>query len=193
MIIVGLTGGIGSGKTTVAKMFKDLGVPVYIADFEAKILTNSSQIIKKELIVILGEEAYTEGELNRKYVANLIFNDEDLLAKVNAIIHPKVVEHFNKWVEEQKTPYCIKEAAILFENDGYKNFVFTILITAPVKVRIERVIKRDASTIKEIESRIENQWNDAKKSKLADFIIENIDIDTTLQKVKEIHLVLLKS
>jgi len=192
MMIVGLTGGIGSGKTTIAKMFKKLGVPIYIADVEAKALTNSSQEIKKELIELLGEEAYINALLNKKYVANLIFNDKELLSRVNAIIHPRVAAHFNEWYDTQKAPYCIKEAAILFENGGYKKCDYTILITAPLETRIARVIKRDSSTVEEVKSRIKNQWDDDKKSELADFIIESIDFKTSQQKVNEIHLFLLK-
>ncbi len=193
MKIVGLTGGIGSGKTTVSKMFNELGIPVYIADIEAKKLTNSSDLIKKELIGILGEEAYLKGMLNKKYVANLIFNDKELLEKVNSIIHPRVAEHFNNWCEKQKTSYIIKEAAILFENEGYKSCDFTVLITAPLQERIKRVLERDSITEKEIEDRIKNQWSDDVKSELADFVIENIDLNATRKRVDEIHLFLLKS
>jgi len=193
MKIVGITGGIGSGKTTVSAMFSDLGIPVYIADVEAKKLTNSSKIIKNKLIKLLGEESYLEGKINKKYVADLIFNDKELLDRVNSIIHPKVAEHFKRWCKKQKSAYVIKEAAILFENEGYKNCDFTILITAPIQVRIDRVLKRDAITKKEIEERIKNQWSDNKKKELADFTIENIDLKTTREKVKKIHLFLLKN
>ncbi len=193
MKIIGLTGGIGSGKTTVSRMFKELGVPVYIADIEAKKLANNSTSIKKEIIQILGEKAYFEGKINKKYVANLIFNDKELLKKINKIIHPKVAEHFKKWIKKQDTPYIIKEAAILFENDGYQVFDFTILITAPLEVRINRVLKRDSITEKEITDRIKNQWSDDKKKKLADFIIENNNLKGTLEQVQNIHFNLLKS
>ncbi len=187
MMIVGLTGGIGSGKTTVANMFKELGVPVYIADDEAKLLTNSSKAIKQKLIELLGDEAFINGDLNKKYVADLIFNDINLLNKVNAIIHPVVAKHFKEWVKKQHYSYCIKEAAILFENGSYKNCNVTILIIAPIKERINRVTSREDISPKEVEKRIKNQWPDIKKSKLADFVIENIDLKITFQKVKEIH------
>jgi len=193
MKIIGLTGGIGSGKTTVTRMFKELGIPIYIADIEAKKLTNTSDIIRKEIIHVLGENSYIEGKLNNKYVAELIFSDADLLKKINNIIHPKVAEHFKKWIDEQEAPYVIKEAAILFENNGYQNCDFTILITAPLEVRIDRVLKRDSITRKEISDRIKNQWSDAKKKKLADIIIENIHLETTQKEVQKIHLYLLKS
>jgi len=192
MKVVGLTGGIGSGKTAVAKMFIALGVPVYIADDEARRLTNSSLIIKRKLTDLLGIKVYKNGVLNRKYVADIIFKDKDLLNKVNKIIHPIVSLHFKRWMKNQEGIYCIKEAAILFENDGYKKCDLTILVIAPVKERIRRVLNRDGSTKKAIEIRIKNQWNDDKKCKLADIIIENIDLIKTKEKVREIHLFLSK-
>ena len=193
MKIVGLTGGIGSGKTTIAQMFSKLGVPIYIADVEAKKLTNTSKIIRRHLIELLGEESYNKEGINKKYVANLIFNNEDLLNKVNKIIHPKVAQHFKKWMAKQQGVYCIKEAAILFENESYKNCDYTILVTAPEEVRIQRVLKRDHTTRKEIEARINNQWSDSKKAKLASLIIENNKLETSQKKVIETHLFLLKS
>lgn len=192
MKVVGLTGGIGSGKTTVAKMFIALGVPVYIADDEARRLTNSSLIIKRKLTDLLGIKVYKNEVLNKKYVADIIFKDKDLLNKVNKIIHPIVSLHFKRWMKNQEGIYCIKEAAILFENDGYKKCDLTILVIAPVKERISRVLNRDGSTKKAIETRIKNQWNDDKKCKLADIIIENIDLIKTKEKVREIHLFLSK-
>ena len=187
MKIIGLTGGIGSGKTTVANMFSKLGVPVYIADTEAKKLTNSSKLIRHELTQLLGEEAYTEDVLNRKYVADKIFNDKTLLEAVNLIIHPKVAAHFKIWVAKQTSTYVIKEAAILFENGSYQNFDKIILVTAPKELRIARVMARDNSSSAEIEQRMNNQWSDEKKEKLADFVIENINIQTTQKKVEKIH------
>ncbi|QQX76670.1 MULTISPECIES: dephospho-CoA kinase [Aequorivita] len=187
MKIVGLTGGIGSGKTTVAKMFSELDVPVYIADVEAKKLTNTSKVIRRKLIKLLGEEAYSEDGLNRIYVANKIFNDKNLLNAVNEIIHPKVAAHFKKWVAKQNADYVIKEAAILFENGGYKDCDTVILVTAPKSVRIKRIMARDKASKSEIEQRINNQWSDAKKEKLADIIIENIDLSATKKRVAEIH------
>ena len=114
MIIVGLTGGIGSGKSTVANAFNALGIPVYIADEEAKRLMNKSQVIKRELIGLFGEGAYTKEGLNRSFIANIIFKDKSLLNKINDIVHPEVAKHFKKWVKAQNGPYVVKEAAILF-------------------------------------------------------------------------------
>lgn len=191
MKIVGLTGGIGSGKTTVANMFSKLGVPVYIADVEAKRLTNTSKVIRRKLIELLGPRAFIKTGLNRKYVADKIFNDKALLQAVNEIIHPKVAAHFKKWVSKQNTAYVIKEAAILFENGGYKDCDTVILVTAPKPVRLKRILARDKSSKAEIEQRMNNQWSDAKKEKLADFVIENIDLNATEKKVAEIHKTLL--
>ncbi|MBK5213706.1 MAG: dephospho-CoA kinase [Flavobacteriaceae bacterium] len=187
MKIIGLTGGIGSGKTTVARMFSELGVPVYIADLEAKKLTDTSKVIRRKLIALLGEETYNGPKLNRKFVADKIFNDKELLEVVNAIIHPKVAAHFKKWVAKQITPYVIKEAAILFENSGYKNCDLVILVTAPKQVRLARVMARDNASKTDIEKRMDNQWSDAEKQKLADLIIENLDLQTTQEKVEVIH------
>lgn len=187
MKIIGLTGGIGSGKTTVAQLFSELGVPIYIADIEAKKLTDTSKVIRRKLISLLGEEAYKGPKLNRKFVADKIFNDKTLLEGANAVIHPKVAAHFRKWVSKQKATYVIKEAAILFENGGYKNCDLVILVTAPKAVRIARVRTRDNASSIEIEQRMKNQWSDEEKQKLADIIIENIDLKTTSKKVETIH------
>lgn len=191
MKIIGLTGGIGSGKTTVAKMFADLEVPVYIADIEAKKLTNSSETIRDQLVQLLGEKAYSEAGLNRKYVASKVFNDTVLLNAVNEIIHPEVAKHFKNWVSHQNSSYVIQEAAILFENGSYHKFDKIILVTAPKKLRLERVMARDNSTMEEIEARMANQWSDKRKAKLADFIIENIDMEATKKEVNALHLSLL--
>ncbi|RMA64896.1 dephospho-CoA kinase [Ulvibacter antarcticus] len=187
MKIVGLTGGIGSGKSTVAAMFKELGVAVYIADVEAKRLMTSSKIIRRKLTLLLGDQAYNKDGLNRSFIANKIFNDTSLLETVNAIVHPKVASHFKRWIKKQKGNYCIKEVAILFENGGHKQCDLTILVTSPEEVRINRVMERDKSTRKEVLDRIKNQWTDAEKAELADIIIENVILESTAKRVLEIH------
>ena len=192
MKVVGLTGGIGSGKTTVLSMFLDLGVPVYIADIEAKKLTNTSKVIRKKIIALLGKNSYLKTEINKKYVAAMIFNDDELLKKVNKIIHSKVAHHFKKWVDKQNGVYCIKETAILFESASYKLCDYTILITSPKEERLKRVKNRDQLTRKEIENRMNNQWSDIEKSQLADVVIENVHLKDTQNKVEEVHLFLLK-
>ena len=192
MKIVGLTGGIGSGKTTVANMFAKIGIPVYIADVEAKLLMNRSKVIKRKLIKLFGDEAYINNVLNRTFIADKIFNDRDLLSKMNAIVHPKVASHFNRWLKKQKGLYCIKEAAILFENGSYKYCDFIITVTAPESLRIERVISRDNSDKEKVKAIIKNQWSDDKKSKLSDFVIKNTTLENTQKQVLQIHKEILK-
>lgn len=187
MKIVGLTGGIGSGKTTVAAMFKELGVPVYIADDEAKKLTNTSKVIRRKLTKLLGDETYKDNALNRKFVASKIFNDTELLKQVNAIIHPKVGAHFKRWLQKQKGPYCIKEVAILFENGSYKQCDLTILVTSPLEARIKRVMDRDTTSKDAVLERVKNQWLDSEKIKLADIVIDNTDLSKTKAQVQKIH------
>lgn len=192
MIIVGLTGGIGSGKTTVANEFANLGVPVYIADIEAKKLMNKSKVIKRKLTQLFGENAYLNEKLNKSFIANIIFNDKEYLDKMNAIIHPKVARHFEKWVLKQDSHYVIKEVAILFENGGHKACDYVITVTAPQKTRIERLLKRDKTTTEKIEAIMKNQWTDEEKVLHSNFVIENIKHENTLNQVSVIHKKLLK-
>ncbi|GGD05727.1 dephospho-CoA kinase [Hyunsoonleella pacifica] len=187
MIIVGLTGGIGSGKTTVAKEFEALGIPVYIADIEAKKLMNRSKVIKRKLIALLGENAYLEGKLNRSYIAGVIFNDKTYLEKMNAIVHPKVARHFEKWVVKQNTSYVIKEVAILFENGGDAQCDYVITVTAPKAIRIQRLLKRDNTSKEKVEAIMKNQWSDSEKIKYSDFVIVNENLEETRLQAYKIH------
>lgn len=193
MKIVGLTGGIGSGKTTVAGFFKELGVPVYIADEAGKRLMNSSNQIRKKLIDLFGDKAYGPEGPDRKFIAAKVFSDAGLLSKLNNIIHPAVEKDFKNWLHEQSADYVLYEAAILFETNSYKKCDYTILVTATLKSRIKRLQKRDGSSRDEIKQRMDNQWSDEKKAKLADFIIENEDIAQTRLKVAHIHGKILKA
>lgn len=192
MKIVGLTGGIGSGKTTVANLFSELNVPIYIADKEAKALMNKSKVIKRKLIQLFGKDAYKAEELNRPYLAEQIFNDKNLLQQMNAIVHPKVASHFKRWIKKQAAPYCIKEVAILFENGSYVNCDKVITVIAPLEIRISRVLQRDQTTTSKIKAIIKNQWQDQERMKLSDYVISN---DNNLQHLKsqvnEIHQKLL--
>ncbi|MEP2935080.1 MAG: dephospho-CoA kinase [Gilvibacter sp.] len=183
MKIIGLTGGIGSGKSTVASFFKNLGAPVYIADIEAKALMNRSKVIRRKLIALFGPEAYNE-QLNAGYIAGIVFKDASKLEALNSIVHPKVASHFKRWVKKQKGAFVIKEAAILFENGGYKKCDKTILVTAPSKIRVERVMRRDGSNRDQVLQRMQHQWPDSKKIPLADFVIENIDLEETKNSVE---------
>lgn len=187
MKIVGLTGGLGSGKTTVAKEFEALGIPVYIADVEAKALMLRSKIIKRKLIQLFGVQTYLNGALNKPHIARIIFNDKDALKKMNAIVHPKVASHFKKWAQKQNSLYVIKEVAILFENGSNKQCDFIITVTAPKAIRIKRVLARDNTTTQSIEAIMDNQWNDEDKIKQSHFVINNIDLVDTQKQVRNIH------
>ncbi|MFK7833918.1 MAG: dephospho-CoA kinase [Winogradskyella sp.] len=187
MIIVGLTGGIGSGKTTILKCFKSYGVPVYIADDEAKALMHRSKVIRRQLIKLFGKEAYKEDQLNRTYLSSKIFGDRTLLEKMNAIVHPKVAAHFKRWLKKQKGDYVIKEAAIIFENNLESQYNYIITVIADEDLRIKRVMKRDGASEKKIKSIINNQLSDAEKMKKSDFIITNNDLEEAKKQAFEIH------
>lgn len=191
--IVGLTGGIGSGKTTVANYFKALNVPVYIADNEAKALMNRSKVIKRKLIKLFGDEAYVDNTLNKPFIASQIFSNKDLLKKMNAIVHPKVVKHFSNWVKKQNVPYVISEVAIIFENGSQGKYDYIITVVAPEQTRLNRVIKRDNSSEAKVKAIMNNQWTDQQKTEHSDFVINNTDLIDTKLQVENIHSKLLKS
>ncbi|MBQ0788114.1 MAG: dephospho-CoA kinase [Oceanihabitans sp.] len=193
MKIVGLTGGIGSGKTTVAKQFKKLGVPIYIADDEAKKLMNRSKVIRRKLLALFGENAYKNEELNRPYLAKIIFNDKKVLQKMNAIVHPKVANHFKSWLKKQNAPYIIKEVAILFENGSYKQCDYIITVTAAKENRIARLLQRDETTVSKIEAIMNNQWQDDEKIALSQFVISNDILENTIIQVQNTHNQILNS
>lgn len=193
MNIVGLTGGIGSGKTTVAEQFLKLGIPVYIADDEAKNLMRRSKVIKRKLIALFGDEAYFNGELNKPFLANMIFNDKTYLEKMNAIVHPRVSRHFKKWALKQEAPYVIKEVAILFENGAQKACDFIITVTAPIEMRIKRLLKRDNTSESKIEAIMKNQWTDEEKVKYSHFVIVNTELESTKNQVGKIHKKILEN
>ena len=190
--LVGLTGGIGSGKTTIANFFKELGVPIYIADTEAKALMNRSKVIKRKLIALFGDNAYQNEKLNRDFLSKQIFNNKDLLQKMNAIVHPKVASHFTRWVKKQEAPYVISEAAILFENGSYKKYDYIITVTAPEEVRLKRVMSRDNSSKEKVKSVMNNQLKDEEKIKLSDYVIQNINLEEAKAQVLQIHQNLLQ-
>lgn len=185
--IVGITGGIGSGKTRIVELFESLGVPCYIADRKAKRLMNEDADVKKAIIGLFGNEAYASGILDRTLLGNIVFTQPQKLNALNAIVHPAVAKDFKNWVHNQHYPYVIKEVAILFETGGYKQVDKTLLITAPKETRIARVMKRDASSKKSIIDRMQNQWSDDKKIPLADFVIENSVWEQTKKEVKQLH------
>ncbi|MBJ7881687.1 dephospho-CoA kinase [Gelidibacter salicanalis] len=193
MKIVGITGGIGSGKTTVAKMFQDFGVPLYIADDKAKLLMNTSEVIKKELIALFGEEAYLNNQLNRSFLASKIFEDANLLKEMNAIVHPRVGEDFIRWQAAQTSAYVLKEAAIIFENNLTSQYDYIITVVADLDKRIARVMQRDHTTEDKIMAIVNNQLTDDEKVKKSDFVITNHDLDQTKEQVRIIHQYLIKT
>jgi dephospho-CoA kinase len=192
MKIVGLTGGIGSGKTTVANFFKELKVPVYIADEEAKKLMNTSKVLIRKITKLFGENAYENKVLNRPFIASKIFNDKFLLEEMNSIVHPKVGKHFKKWLSKQENSYVIKEAAILFEIGNYKAYDFIISVIVDKEIRMERLLNRDKTTKDKINAIMKNQWNDEDRIKQSDFIIHNNELKNTKKQVLSIHKKLLK-
>jgi len=190
---VGLTGGIGSGKTTVAAMFTDLGVPVYNSDIEAKRLMNEDIGLRTAIKHLFGEQAYQNDMLNRKFIAEKAFQNKDLLMALNQIVHPAVRADFKAWAARQEGLYVIQEAAILFENGGYKDFDKMILVTAPKKVRIARIKERDDLTEKAILERMQHQWPVKKKKELAEYVINNKNIRDTRDQVLKIHNLIMEN
>lgn len=190
--IIGLTGGIGSGKSTVASYIKSQKIPVYIADTEAKKIMNSKKIIN-EIVNSFGSQILDSNKkIDRKKLAQIVFKNKEKLNNLNQIIHPRVKQHFKKWLQKHSHfKFIIKEVAILFETNGHLECDQVILVTAPLKTRIERVTKRDNTTPEAVLNRIQNQMLDNEKIKLADFVIENIDLQTTYKQtdkvLKELH------
>lgn len=181
--IIGLTGGIGSGKTTVAKYIENCGFPVYYSDERAKTIVNDDEALKSRIKDLLGSDSYDENELyNRKYVGQKVFNDEELLLQLNSIIHPAVRVDFEKWVSQQTKYLIFKETALLFELKLHKQCYKSLLVTAEDNIRIKRVMDRDAKTYREVQSVIEKQMPEKDKIKLADYIIYN---NTTIDDLKE--------
>ena len=193
MKVVGLTGGIGSGKSTIGRLFAALGIAVYDSDTEAKKLINTSAEIKKRIVEVFGVEAYAEGVYNRAYMADIVFRNPDKLAVLNSIVHPVLADNFNQWVALQTSPYVIKEAAILFESGSYKNCDFIITVTAPEALRISRCMSRDGSTEAQVRARMAQQWTDAQRIALSDAVIENINLEETEKRVRELNNLFIKN
>lgn len=195
MLKVGITGGIGSGKTTVCKVFMLLGVPVYFADDEAKRLLDTSVKVKDSIVETFGENVLAEtGCIDRKKLAALVFNNKEELSKLNMIVHPAVAAHFEAWLAENKNaPYMLKEAAILFESNAYKAVDKIITVTAPLELRIQRAMERDGVDRETIVQRINNQLSDDEKIKRSDFVIYNDEQKLVIPQVLHIHEQLLKS
>lgn len=187
MVKIGLTGGIGSGKSTVAKIFETLGIPVYYADTEAKRLMNSNEKIKVSIKQHFGEAAYKNDELDRKYLADIVFNNPEKLELLNALIHPVTINDAEEWMQKQAAPYSIKEAALLFESGAAENLDFIVGVYAPQDLRIKRVMKRDNLSPDEILKRINRQVNEEMKMKLCDFVITNNEQELLIPQVLKLH------
>lgn len=187
MMIVGLTGGIGSGKSTIAKEFAALGIAVFNSDEQAKALIANNAQVKERIIAAFGEEAYQNGEYNRAYIAQIVFNNSEKLAILNGIVHPALAEYFKQWAKEQTSPYVLKEAAILFESGSYKDCDYIITVTAPEQLRIARVMARDHCTEAQVRARMAQQWTDEQRIALSNAVIENVDLEKAKKEVKRIN------
>jgi len=189
MLKIGITGNIGGGKTTVSKVFEVLGIPVFYADDAAKQVMVSDPVLIAALKKTFGPEAYfADGTLNRKHIASIVFNDEKELVKLNSLVHPAVFRVFDTWVTQIKhAPYVAKEAALLFESSSYKMCDYTIMVTAPLELRIQRVMQRDGLTRAEVESRNARQFSEERKTELADYVIRNDDTELVIPQVLELH------
>ena len=185
--VLGLTGGIGSGKTTVAKMFEALDVPVYNADQAARILMQSSKDLKYKIKQLLGEDAYKQNQLNKAFVSEKIFNNKVLLTQINELVHPEVALDFNSWLSTKTSTYVVKEVAILFEIAAEDQFDYILTVTAPQALRIKRIIERDNITLATIKAVMSNQLQDSEKTTKSDFVIINIGWDHTKKQVYDIH------
>lgn len=187
MLHIGLTGGIGSGKTTVAEIFKTLGVPVYNADAEAKRIMSSDPSVRAQIISAFGEESYKGTVPNRSFLISEVFPNVGKLAMLNSIVHPVTIADASQWMARQKGPYAIKEAAILFESGAEKNLDYVIGVTAPESIRVQRIMERDGRTEKEIRQVMARQMDDAEKMSRCDFIIYNDGKHMLIPQVLEVH------
>lgn len=189
---IGLTGGIGSGKSTVAKIFSTLGIPVFDADAAAKSIMVRDNDLQQKIIQLFGAEAYVNGSLNRKWIADKVFTDEFLLEKLNAIVHPAVIKVANDWMNNQQANYVIKEAALIFESGSGEGLDYVIGVFAPLSLKIQRVMQRDAVTREEVLKRMNRQVDDVIKRKLCDFVIENNEQTLLVPQILELHEKFLK-
>lgn len=191
MLKIGITGGIGSGKSTIARVYEVLGIPVYYADAAARRLMDESPSIRQALQHHFGKESYTTAGLNRKYIANVVFNNPQKLELLNSLTHPATIRDAEEWMTQQHAPYAIKEAALLFESGSAGALDFIIGVSAPRAIRIRRVQERDAISAQEVTARMDRQIDESIKMKLCDFIIYNDDQQMVIPQVLSLHQQLL--
>ena len=184
---IGLTGNIGSGKTTVASCFEILGIAVFNADKQAKLLMNKDVNLKQSLIAEFGKEVFLNNELNRKYLSKLAFNDDLVLKRLNVLVHPVVQDAFEKWSIQQSGAYVIKEAAILFESNTYQSLDAIICISCPEEIRLKRILKRDDLSEKDVRQRMSHQWAEEKKISLSDYVITNDNSSLVMPQILSVH------
>ena len=187
MLKIGLTGGIGSGKTTVAKIFEILGTPVYNADDAAKRIMQEDQVLKAELVKAFGEGTFENGILNRAYLAGIVFKNPEQLALLNKLVHPLTIKDADDWMEKQSTPYAIKEAALVFETDVWQKLDIVIGVSAPYDLRLRRAMLRDHSSKETVETRMGKQMNEEEKMKRCDFVIHNDELQLLIPQVIDLH------
>lgn len=190
MLKIGITGGIGSGKTTVCQIFELLGIPVFYADTVAKQIMVTDQQLVEEITTAFGSESYfNDGSLNSKHIANIVFNDAVALEQLNRLTHPAVFRAFDQWEKTvpQDVSYTLKEAALLFESGSYKNNVFNVLVKAPLETKLQRVMQRDGATKEQVLARMQKQLSDEQKEPLANFTINNDGAQSLIQQVLALH------
>ncbi len=192
MLRIGLTGGIGSGKSTVAHVFEVLGIPVYYADEAARRIMNEDSTLKAQILRNFGPSAYKDGVLNRVYLAAQVFNDKEKLDRLNAIVHPATIADGEQWMLRQESPYALKEAALIFESGAQRQLDYVIGVFAPAPVRMLRAMKRDNSTKEKVEAVISRQLDESIKMKLCDFVITNDEQQPIIPQVMELHEKLLQ-
>ncbi len=188
MLKIGVTGGIGAGKSTICRVFEILGVPVYNADARARALMDQDEGVRQLLFEAFGQSVFKGSKPDRKAMASLVFNNRDALETINGIVHPAVRSDFLAWLEKNTmAPYIVKEAAILFETGMWKELDGTVLVVAPAGIRAERIMQRDGMSAEEVRKRMENQWPDERKKNLAGIVIENNDRKPVLPVLLELH------
>lgn len=189
MLKIGLTGGIGSGKSTVAKIFETLGIPVYYADDAGKRLMNENEELKNSIQQHFGKETYSNGQLNRKHLSSLVFNNPEKLALLNSIVHPATIKDAEAWMLQQTSPYAIKEAALIFESGSQEHLDKVIGVYAPATVRINRVMQRDNVSREEVISRMNKQINEEIKMRLCDYVLVNDEQQLLIPQVLQLDAV----